>query len=30
MIPFIIGAFVGAAVGVFSMALFVVGRDDDE
>lgn len=29
MIPFILGAFVGAVVGVFAMALFVVGRDDE-
>lgn len=29
MIPFILGAFVGAAVGVFAMALFAAGRDDE-
>lgn len=28
MIPFILGAFVGAVVGVFAMALFIAGRDE--
>lgn len=29
MIPFILGAFAGAVVGVFAMALFIANRDDE-
>lgn len=30
MVSFIVGLFVGAAVGVFSMALFFAGRDEEK